>query len=573
MIRPPLRPGRFPFPLITLLSVLAGTSLVAAPRRAQAQAQAAVDRLVQLNKRAMDDYDTADFEPARRSLLEAEKLGKRAGLETHPVMARTYIHLGALYWVGYKDGKKAQHYFGKALDIQPDIKLDKNMVAGSLKQLFAKAQERHGGAGAAGAGSAAAAAGISDLPGFGGDASSSSGSGESSAGAAAQPAAAEPSGKRGGDTPAESAPETEPALPTNVVALDCPSPDETPPLKKVVLRCAAAGSLGVAKVQLFYKGFQMQSYETIDMSVSSGGWWQATVPKKRVDGTSLQFYFEGLDATGKPVVSNGRAESPNVMLIVESTSTVAKAPARSEAEENPLEEKEGETPRVQLGRYDASRVGLDTHFGNRRFWIGIGLGTGFTYAINGQAEASVMSYNADPTKERPYTLSGFGWAGLGQAAPEVGWQPTPDWSLSVEGRSQWIYQPSKVAGYTASGAHSVFLKVLHYTKQSRLRFTYGGVAGGGEGVRMNLAIGSITDTIRIGGILFGATGGVYYEISPGLSWIAEIKAMYGTPKAGLAFDVTTALQFNFGDTSGRAEKEAKRRSESVSTSVDDEDPK
>jgi hypothetical protein len=339
------------------------------------------------------------------------------------------------------------------------------------------------------------------------------------------------------------------------------------------LRCAAADSLGVAKVQLFYKGFQMQSYETVDMSRSSGGWWQATVPKKRVDGTSLQFYFEGLDATGKPVVSNGRAESPNVMLIVESTSTAPKAPARSDAEENPLEEKEGETPKVQLGRYDSSRVGLDTHFGNRRFWVGIGLGTGFTYAINGQAEASVMSYNADRTKEQPYTLSGFGWAGLGQVAPEVGWQPTPDWSLSVEGRSQWIYQPSKVAGYTASGAHSVFLKVLHYTKQSQLRFTYGGVVGGGEGVRMNLAIGSITDTIRIGGILFGATGGVNYEISSGLSWIAEIKAMYGTPKAGLAFDVTTALQFNFGDTSGRAEKEAKRRSESVSTSVDDEDPK
>src|ERR1700690_871989 len=124
-------------------------------------------------------------------------------------------------------------------------------------------------------------------------------------------------------------------------------------------------------------------------------------------------------------------------------------------------------------------------------------------------------------------VTGFGWAGLGQAVPEIGWQPNPDWSVSIEGRNQWIYQPSKVSGYTASGAQSGFLKVLHYTKQNRLRFTYGLVAGGGEGVRMNIAIGSITDTIRIGGILFGPTGGVNYEISQGLSWIAEVKAMYG----------------------------------------------
>jgi hypothetical protein len=531
---------------------------------AAAQEQAAVDRLVQLNKRAMDDYDTADFDVARKMLLEAEKLGKRAGLEGHPVMARTYVHLGALYWVGYKDSKKAQHYFGKALAIQPDIKLDKNMVSGSLNKLFAKAQEQHGGAPRAEAADAAATPPAGDTsPPAGADAAS----------AAAGAAGSEGAGQAAGAAAPENAPEVDPALPANIVALDCPYPDETPPGKKVVLRCAAAESLGVAKVQLFYKGLGMSSFETLDMARSSKGWWQVTVPKKRVEGTSLQFYFEGLDASGKPVVSNGRAESPNVMLIVESTNTAATAPVRSEAEENPLEEKEGETPKVLLGRYDASRVGIDRRYGNRRFWLGIGIGTGFTYAINGVAEASVMGFAPNPANMKPYMVTGFGWAGLGQAVPEIGWQPNPDWSVSIEGRNQWIYQPSKVSGYTASGAQSVFLKVLHYTKQNRLRFTYGLVAGGGEGVRMNIAIGSITDTIRIGGILFGPTGGVNYEISQGLSWIAEVKAMYGTPKSGFAFDVTSALQFNFGDTSGRAEKEAKRREDSVSTSVDDEDPK
>jgi len=127
-------------------------------RLSLAQDQATIDRLVQLNKKAMDDYDTADFDAAKKSLLDAEKGGKRAGLENHPVMARTYIHLGAVYLLGFKDKAKAQHYFEKALDIQADIKLDRNLTSATVKDAFAAVVAKRGGDAGGGAADDGAAA-------------------------------------------------------------------------------------------------------------------------------------------------------------------------------------------------------------------------------------------------------------------------------------------------------------------------------------------------------------------------------------------------------------------------------
>ena len=92
---------------IALLSVaLAFGAVALAPQTARAQDQAAIDKLVQMNKKALDDFDTLDFDAAKRVLLDALVAGKKAGLDNHPVMGRTYIHLGAVYITGFKDRQK-----------------------------------------------------------------------------------------------------------------------------------------------------------------------------------------------------------------------------------------------------------------------------------------------------------------------------------------------------------------------------------------------------------------------------------------------------------------------------------
>jgi len=560
---------RRPYAAALVLVMLQLSALTVQARRASApargpsaQEQAIIGRLVLLNKQAMDDYDTADFDAAKKLLLDAEKSGKRAGLEGHPVMARTYIHLGALYLVGYKDRQKSQHYFGKALDIQPDIRLDKTLTSATVREAFEAVQGQRG---------QNTAESLFPPSKTGGEVGQGSAADKDSAEGGAEESKAAPIPKVD--------PDAEPALPTTVTALDCPYPDDTPPGKKVILRCVGADSLGLAGVALYYKGHQMKDYERLDMARSPKGWWQATIPKNRVDGKSVQFYFEGLSSKEKPVVSNGRAESPNVMLIVDRGNTVAPAVAGAQEEENPLEEGNRSAPRFSLGRRD-DRVAVDTRYGNRRFWIGLGVGTGLSYAIDGLTESQVCGLgDANGLCESrapalsPSKVTGTGWSRLAQLVPEIGFQLNPDWAISIEGRNQWI--PSK-KGYTASGANSVLVKVLRYTRQQRVRFYYGLTGGGGEGVRMGVQVDDPNlgwDTIRIGGILLGATGGINYEISTRFTWTAGLNALYGFPKKGLAVDLNTGIQVNFGDTSGAAAARAAKRKSSVSTSIDDEDPK
>ncbi len=571
-------------PTVTAASLVMFWALLLLARPAVAQDQATIDRLVQLNKKAMDDYDTADFDAAKKSLLDAEKAGKRAGLEGHPVMARTYIHLGALYLMGYKDKPKAQHYFGKALDIQPDIKIDKTLTSPSVRDVFAEVKAQKGEA-------SSAESLFPPSPGKGGGRSGDKNAGKGGARAAAPDVL----GTDAGDQPATETtvrrkrlgravnPDAEPDLPATITALDCPYPDDTPPGQKVTLRCVAAASLGVSGVALYFKGFEMSDYEKMDMAKSSKGWWQATVPKKRVDGKSLQFYFEGLDAGDKPVVSNGRAESPNVMLIVDRGSQVATAPSGAEVDENPLEESNRTAPRFQLGTRD-EKADIDTRYGNRRFWIGIGAGTGMAVAINGTLESRVCGLGdasgkcvgGFPALSHSVKVDGPGWARLAQLVPEIGLQINPDWAISVEGRHQWIPQAKKVADYAASGAHAVLFKILHYTKQKRTRVAYGVLGGGGSGVRMNIqsdaANPELWDTILIGGVLLGGTAALNYEISRSFTWTVGVNGLYGFPHKGLVFDLNTGIQFNFGDTSGAAAAAKKKKVNSVSTSIDDEDP-
>src|SRR5580692_8259840 len=139
---------------IALVSVsLAFGVLALSASTAFAQDQAAVDKLVQMNKRALDDYDTLDWDAAKRILLDALVAGKKAGLDNHPVMGRTYIHLGAVYITGFKDRQKGMQSFSRALEIDPTIQLSKGIETSEVTAAFAEAQRNaRGGVGSSAGG-------------------------------------------------------------------------------------------------------------------------------------------------------------------------------------------------------------------------------------------------------------------------------------------------------------------------------------------------------------------------------------------------------------------------------------
>jgi len=528
-----IRSNSFAPTRLALLGV-ALTLLAVAPRRARAEDQAAVDKLIQMNKKALEDLDTLEWDSAKRTLLEALVAGKKAGLENHPIMARTYVHLGAVYILGFKDRQKGTQSFVRALEIDPAIKLSRNMATPELDDAFAEAARQGGGRRGGAAGSA--------------------------------PSPSPPPRRRGpimmdnSDDSSESRPSPrrpaaasedesgEPDLPLRIVALDCPNKDETPPDKSVTLRCAVAPSLPVSKVFLLYREAGKEDFTAVEMQKTPKGWFQGKIPKKVVTGKSVQFYFEGRNAAGKPVVSNGRLESPNLMLIreeeeAEEAERAAPRSQRRDTEENPLDERERSGPRIYLGRVDKSKIGLDVRYGKRKYWIGIAGGTGYGYATGHLEVRSDLQGRFTP---------GLAPAGDVTFSPEFGYHINPDIAVSIEGRFQDINQ-TVFQQFTARGAISVLGRLLFFTRQRQLRF-FGAVnLGGGEGVRVPIKLdttnkdqnlANFRDTVRGGPLLGGLGVGVYYEVTKPVGLVAEVNGLAGFPTFTGVVDGNIGLQIN-----------------------------
>jgi hypothetical protein len=133
--------------LVALVSLLS----FAVPGVAAAQDQAAVSKVTNLNKKAIDAYNKQDYESARALLKEALELCASAGLDKHPIRARTHIHFGIVAIVGFKQREVGLKQFRKALEVQPDIKLTKQLATPELQDAFEEAvlasNEQGGGGG------------------------------------------------------------------------------------------------------------------------------------------------------------------------------------------------------------------------------------------------------------------------------------------------------------------------------------------------------------------------------------------------------------------------------------------
>lgn len=100
---------------------------------------AAVAKVTNLNKKALDAYGQQDYDTARDLLKQALEICTSAGLDQHPITARTHVHFGAVAIVGFKQREVGLKQFRKALEIEPDIKLTKSLVTPELQDAFEEA--------------------------------------------------------------------------------------------------------------------------------------------------------------------------------------------------------------------------------------------------------------------------------------------------------------------------------------------------------------------------------------------------------------------------------------------------
>lgn len=271
------------------------------PHRAwAAEADPAVlDKITKLNREALDQYQNLSFDEARKTLQQALDAASEAGLEAHPATARTYVHLGVVVLAGLKQKDEAVKLFRKALDIQPEIKLDKSLATPEIQEVFdsvasaPKPEKRADGEG------------ISH-----------------------QPVTRSPQGK------------------PIVIKAEVASAVGA---KKVVLSFSVDGADDFAEKEM-----------TEDPPGS--GVYSAEIPAAATHGGVVDYYIDALGDDDKPVATKGSAEKTmKVLLLGSNGEPVVTLMKRKKKEAPPPKEQEGPTWLVGLGL--GSGLGWTTGYG------------------------------------------------------------------------------------------------------------------------------------------------------------------------------------------------------------------
>src|SRR3954451_16349074 len=106
---------------------------------ASAQDSATLQRVTDLNKKAVEAYENLDMDEATKYLRQALELCAAEGLNNHKIKARTHIHLGIVMVGGLKQRDRGIQQFKRALEIDPTIRPTKILVNPEIQSAFDEA--------------------------------------------------------------------------------------------------------------------------------------------------------------------------------------------------------------------------------------------------------------------------------------------------------------------------------------------------------------------------------------------------------------------------------------------------
>jgi hypothetical protein len=511
-----------------------------------------VDKQVQkMNKRAMDDYDSLEFESARRTLQDAVQMLRANGLDETPLAAKTYANLGIVYINGFKDRNRGQQQFVNALKISPQYQLDPAVDTPELAEAFAAAQKQ-----------AAKLAGKTPKP----------------------PTPTPPT-----PTPPEPTPPT-PTPPSGgeeIHGLVHTPVDESRPNTPIPVRAKLGSDVGATRVFLFFRGSGQEDFLSIPMKNSSGAEWVGVIPPDAVTGKSLQYYLEARDARGRAVVNAGSGPSPFIVVISDTAAAPTNVPEVDV--EDPLMKE-----RLAKKRKDEEHKSTRDHV---FIFVMPGFGFGVEPAGN-HTEVAYQFQNQGP-HANTYIQQPVGSTGIAVApfhlAVEVGYLVTPRLSLSVFGRFQLVTgaNAQTVQTSTTTGATSKAFGAVAVLARARYRFLDGRFhpyvhvdIGGGE-IRHVLDISSAestahplvdkysadswnasngtldpsllqevcsnhsncSDTISLGYFLLGGGAGIWYDFASHFAFILDVNLLgavgTGSRQSGFNIDVQAGLGAHF----------------------------
>jgi hypothetical protein len=500
------------------LSVSSLAVLLSAGNAYAVDQKKAREKIVDLNKQALLSYEAKDFDAAKELLTKALKEAKQSGLEDDKMTARTYLHLGAVFFTGYQDQAAALQNFTLAKKIRPDIQLTPSIETPELKAVFDQATA-----------DAEPAAPVAETP---------------------RPSRPQPATRS-----SESASGEEPELPSSMSApLMCSTPEEAAPGKELSIRCAVKPGVNAKSVELHYRAPGAESYQALPMHRTPKGWYLATIPGHVMKGRSLQVYYDARDGSDNELATNGQIDSPSVIEI-------RKRGGGGGAKEDAFDPLARIKQQQELEKYES---GLH----RRRegaIWFGLGGGMGWGYAPAGNLEW-----------ERDIKVSAITTtAGLFDLVLDVGYMLTDNFSVGVQGRLEYIRQ-DQVASTGRSGAPTVyapaaFLRPMWFydiTSDGNFQVSLSANAGGGylrfpvrpvvryttdnNGYQVpdNTQTIAKTDTRPMGVVLIGPGAGLVYHMSRHFGIALDSRLLMGFPNFGVAIEGSVSLQLAFGGKAG-----------------------
>jgi hypothetical protein len=274
-------------------TVFAGFVLaLAGPAHTAEQDDETLNKVVELNKKALAQYEALDMEGAAALLTQALELCKGAHLDSHPTAARTHIHLGVVYVSGLKNREQGLAEFLLALALDARIKITKSLINPEVQAAFAEAQVA----------AATSETGTRQLP-----------------------------------FPTGQEPRTRPPLAERVAdEINHPIVTEAMRGKPIAIKAQIPPGLGAAKVMLAYRAEDGDAFLARYMVPveNAASWLQAKIPAEATQGKAVAYYIEAQDADDQALVHSGTPEEPHRIVLIleiapdEKAAVVAPEPAK-----------------------------------------------------------------------------------------------------------------------------------------------------------------------------------------------------------------------------------------------------
>ncbi len=503
------------------LGALVLGAVVVSSGTAAAEDAPAVEKMVELNRAAIARLKDGKAAAAREGLVGAVVMGKEAGLGTHQMMARTYLHLGAAY-LALEERDKAVRHLVLALKIRPDIQITSAVVSPAMQEAYAAAR---------------AQLGLAPVP---------TPAVPAPASAPSEAKKAEPAATKAKDEPLQPEVPEEPDLPASVPSpVHCPLPDEAPPETEITVRCVPGPDLRFMSMVLSYRAGG-ERFTEVRMSATKKGWYVGVIPGNAVVGKSLQYFVEAR-AGSKIMHATGRSDSPSFLIVRAGAAPVGHgvlSALRTESDDNAGPAKDDDPLHALRAHLDRAQVEVRIHRrATKTFFVGLGIGTGYGWHLQSDLEFHTPNV----------VNAGFSPGTLVNVTPEIGYQWDEHLAFSLQSRHQYI--PSSSQGDSLPGkppqmAHAVFARAYYFWRTWANWQLYGtGTLGGGNAFRLHIPkkppVLAGDDTIVGGPIALGPGVGMTFHQTRRVAFTAEARMLVGVWKVAAVMDLNLGAVYAF----------------------------